>query len=107
MSDSDDSPTATNTAPVSFLRRHGGMLAVLLILVIYGFEAHARRQFAPTPATQGDQGAYLADAVRMYETNYAAVGERARMPVYPFLLSLIYEPGLTEEKFLERAQTFT
>ncbi|HKP02232.1 MAG TPA: hypothetical protein VJU77_02630 [Chthoniobacterales bacterium] len=83
------------------------MLVVLLILVIYGFEAHARRQFEPTPATQGDQGAYLADAVRMYETNYAAVGERARMPVYPFLLSFLYEPGLTEEKFLERAQTFT
>jgi hypothetical protein len=83
------------------------MLAVLLILAVYGCAAHGRRQFEPPPATQGDQGAYLADAVRMYETNYASVGERARMPVYPFLLSLIYQPGMPMEKFLERAQTFT
>ena len=28
------------------------------------------------------------------------------MPVYPFLLSLIYQPNLTEDEFLHRAQTF-
>ena len=90
-----------------FARKHACTAAVLVILVIYGFEAQARRRFHPTPAIQGDQSAYLADAVRMYETNYAAVGERARMPVYPFLLTFVYKPGLTEEQFLERAQSFT
>jgi hypothetical protein len=95
-------------AMVKQLGRKRGFTALMLaLLVIYGFEAHARRRFHPTPAIQGDQSAYLADAVRMYETNYAAVGERARMPVYPFLLTLIYKPGLTEEQFLERAQSFT
>src|SRR4051812_1727460 len=28
------------------------------------------------------------------------------MPVYPFLLSLIYRPDLTEDQFLHRAQVF-
>lgn len=79
---------------------------MLLILTIYGFEAHARRRWKSTPASLGDQGAYLAYAQQMQETGYTVVAERNRMPVYPFLLSLIYRPGMTETEFLRRAQTF-
>ncbi|HEX8920039.1 MAG TPA: hypothetical protein VF766_01090, partial [Pyrinomonadaceae bacterium] len=42
----------------------------------------------------------------LHESNYTVVTERNRMPVYPFLLSLIYEPGLSETQFLRRAQAF-
>jgi len=42
----------------------------------------------------------------MYESNYAVVGQRNRMPIYPFLLSLIYKPNMDEDQFLQRAQTF-
>jgi hypothetical protein len=90
----------------SFVRRHAGVFAAIVMLAIYGLEAHARRHFQPTPAIQGDQDAYLADSVQMYQTKYAAPGERARMPALPFLLSFIYRPGLTEQEFLERAQAF-
>lgn len=79
---------------------------MLLILTIYGFEAHARRRLMSTPPSFGDQGAYLAYAQQMHETGYAYVAERNRMPAFPFLLSLIYRPGLTETEFLTRAQTF-
>jgi hypothetical protein len=81
-------------------------IVVLLILMIYGVEAHARRQALSTPPSMGDQGAYLAYARQMYESNYTVVGQRNRMPVFPFLLSLIYEPGLNETQFLRRAQAF-
>lgn len=94
------------TVKYSFVRRHAGVFAAVIILAMYAVEAHARRHSQPRPAIQGDQGAYLADSVRMYQTNYAAPGERARMPVLPFLLSFIYRPGLTEPEFLERAQAF-
>ena len=42
----------------------------------------------------------------MHETNYAFVGDRNRMPVFPFLLSLIYRRGLSDAQFLARAQSF-
>jgi hypothetical protein len=89
-----------------FVRRHRLAAIVLAILVVYGCEAHARRQHMPTPASLGDQGAYLAHAQLMFESNYAVIGDRNRMPIFPFLLSLIYRPGESETQFLSRAQAF-
>jgi cytochrome bd-type quinol oxidase subunit 2 len=96
----------TIPAATQFLRRRGVALIVLLILAIYGFEAHARRRLMSTPASLGDQGAYLAHAQSMRESGYAFIAERNRMPVFPFLLSLIYRPGLSETEALRRAQAF-
>lgn len=82
-------------------------LIVLAILAVYAFEAHYRRQEKSTPAALGDQSAYLGYARHLYESNYTVTEDRNRMPVYPFLLSLIYRPGMTEDEFLGRAQSFT
>jgi hypothetical protein len=89
------------------LSRRAGALIVLAILTIYGFEAHARRHEKSTPAILGDQSAYLGYARHLSESNYTVTEDRNRMPVYPFLLSLIYRPGMTDDQFLSRAQTFT
>lgn len=83
------------------------ILAVVAILAIYGFEAYARNRERSTPAMLGDQSAYLGYARHLYESNYTVTEDRNRMPVYPFLLSLIYRPGMSEDEFLVRAQTFT
>ncbi len=88
------------------LRQRSIAIVVLFILTIYGFEAHARRRALSTPPSMGDQGAYLAYARHQYESNYAVVEDRNRMPIFPFLLSRIYEPGLSEAEFLTRAQAF-
>src|SRR2546423_14913945 len=90
-----------------FLRGRGVILGVLAILTIYGFEAHARSRQKSSPAMLGDQDAYLGYARHLYESNYTVTEDRNRMPVYPFLLSLIYRPGMSEEEFLLRAQAFT
>jgi hypothetical protein len=90
-----------------FLGGRTAILGVLAILAIYGFEAHARRQEKAIPARLGDQNAYLAYARDLYESHYTVTEDRNRMPVYPFLLSLIYRPGMTEDEFLTRAQGFT
>ncbi|HEX8078527.1 MAG TPA: hypothetical protein VF511_11990, partial [Chthoniobacterales bacterium] len=66
-----------------------------------------RRREKATPATLGDQSAYLGYARHLRESNYTVTEDRNRMPVYPFLLSLIYQPGMTEDEFLVRAQSFT
>jgi hypothetical protein len=86
-------------AATAFLRQRGVALLVLLVLTIYGFEAHARRREKSLSATLGDQSAYLGYARHLYESNYTVVEDRNRMPVYPFLLSFIYRPGMTETEF--------
>ena len=98
--------TVTEKAGRSVGRRTVALI-VLVILAVYGIEAHGRRHEKPAPATLGDQDAYLGYARHMYESNYTVTENRNRMPVYPFLLSLIYRPGMTEDEFLVRAQSFT
>lgn len=90
-----------------FPRRRVVIVGLLAILTIYGFEAHARNRERSTAAILGDQSAYLGYARHLYESNYTVTEDRNRMPVYPFLLSLIYRPGMSEGEFLVRAQTFT
>jgi hypothetical protein len=87
-------------------RRSGVALVVLLILALYAWEAHGRRAAEPLPLNRADQAAYLNYARRMHETHYAVAGDRNRMPVFPFLLSLIYRPGMSDGEFLARAQAF-
>jgi hypothetical protein len=91
---------------MSHFRRAGVALAVVVILTIYGVEAHARRKAVATPAMHSDQAAYLAYARQMRESGYSVIGVRNRMPAFPFLLSLIYRPDLDETQLLQRAQSF-
>lgn len=94
-------------AATQFPRPRTVALIVLALLAVYAFEAHQRRQEKSSPAALGDQSAYLGYARHLYESNYTVTEDRNRMPVYPFLLSLIYRPGMSEDEFLHRAQSFT
>src|SRR5215212_5660776 len=98
------------TSPVtrmrSIARRFGPALLLAIMLAVFLGEAHVRRTVWPTPADRGDQASYLRYARQMQKTNYAVVGDRNRMPVYPFLLSLLWKRGLSEAEFLARAQAF-
>ncbi|HYY12961.1 MAG TPA: hypothetical protein VE758_00855 [Chthoniobacterales bacterium] len=87
--------------------RGGTLLAVAIVLAVYGLEAHARRAAVPMPAMHSDQAAYLAYAREMRESGYTFTGTRNRMPVFPFLLSLLYRPGIDATEFLKRAQSFS
>lgn len=53
-----------------------------------------------------DQSAYMEYARRMATSDYAYVGGRDRMPIYPFLQSLLYRPGLSDEEFFRRGKIF-
>jgi hypothetical protein len=89
-----------------FVCRSALTLAVISVLALYGWEAHARRQVDPTPLNRADQAAYLNYARNLRESNYAVAGDRNRMPVFPLLLSLVYRPGMADAEFLDRAQSF-
>ncbi len=98
--------TPRTFSPKTNRRRGIVWLALLGILAIYLLEGHARRVTIQTLRSQGDQGAYLDFARDLHRTDYAFVGGRNRMPVYPFLLTFVYEDGMSEEQFLARAQSF-
>jgi hypothetical protein len=65
-----------------------------------------RRKAVPTPAMHSDQAAYLAYARQMCESGHTFAGTRNRMPVFPFLLSRIYQPKMDNAEFFKRAQSF-
>jgi len=67
----------------------------LAILYLHGSLTHAER--VNTDPSTFDQSAYLNYARKMRATGYAHVGSRDRMPLYPFLQSLVYRPDRGEE----------
>jgi hypothetical protein len=53
-----------------------------------------------------DQSAYMDYARGMATMKSAYVGDRARMPLYPFLQSLLYRPGTSDDEFFRRGKAF-
>lgn len=96
-----------NDRATQFPRQRWAFWLVVVVLAVYALEAHARARKYSAPADLGDQGAYLGYARHLHESNYTVTEDRNRMPVYPFLLSLIYRPGMSETEFLVSAQKFT
>ena len=80
------------------------LLAALAVAYVLGGLDHSRR--VNTDATTFDQSAYLHYARQMRATDYAFTGDRSRMPLYPFLQSLLCEPGLDDDQLFERAKRF-
>ena len=80
------------------------LTVLLLLFYVYGAVEHSKR--VNLDVERVDQGAYLSYARSMYETNYNFMGGRNRMPVYPFLQSLIYDPALTQNESFTRGKHF-
>jgi hypothetical protein len=95
-----------NLLPTTHLRQKIVVCAMLALLSVYASEAHARRIVLPSPATEADQAAYLAEASKMRARDYDYGGGRNPMPAYGAVLSLAYADGLTKDEFLNRAQIF-
>lgn len=77
---------------------------VVLCLLLYCHSALKHSQIVNVDFDRGDQAAYLRYAKNLNESSYRFIGKRNRMPVYPFLQSLIYEPNLTEDQFFIRGK---
>ena len=87
------------------------MAVALLVAALAGFyylgaTEHGRR--VNVDRSRADQSGYLWDAVAVHG-NWQGnppvlIGERNRMPVYPGLLALLYEPDLSPDVFFERGK---
>mgnify|MGYP004487198075 CR=1 FL=1 len=81
-----------------------GCAALFIFLYVNGALEHSK--IVNLDVNASDQAAYLSYAKNLYETDYNLVGGRNRMPVYPMLLSLIYNPNLTQNQFFDRSKVF-
>lgn len=81
--------------------------AALALLFVAGASTHAGR--VNTSKARGDQSGYLQDAKNIYANWHETgaprlIGERNRMPLYPAVLLLAYDPWRSDDTFFERAK---
>ena len=84
----------------------GALLLALGWLYVAGAMRHGAQ--VNVSRVRADQSGYLWDAVAIHQDRQAGterlIGERNRMPLYPWLLSWLYEPALNPDQFFDKAK---
>jgi hypothetical protein len=71
---------------------------------LYWYGAYQQMTMVNTNMDRVDQSAYMRYASDLYKSGYTYIGNRNRMPVYPFLQSLFYHPKLKSETFFQQGK---
>lgn len=82
------------------------LLSVIIVLLVVGYAWRAV-QIAENDNTDrfsADQGAYMNYTQDVWEHGFFAQGDRARMPLYPWVQSLFYDPDLGDEELFRRGK---
>lgn len=88
----------------------GRATKLLLILASLGFSLALYRHITEIQRDVNvnmgsmDQFAYMAFAKRAYESGYTFTGNRARMPLFPWVQALFYSPEMSDEAFFEQGK---
>jgi len=77
----------------------------LAIGMLYWHGAMEQLLYVNTDMRSTDQGAYMNYARRMHDSGYTVMGNRNRMPVYPFLQSLFYSTDMDTKTFFMNGKT--
>lgn len=82
--------------------------AVLVLAFVYHAAASMHSRAMNMQRVRADQSGYLWDAVAIYQGRHGGpdtlIGERNRMPIYPWLLSWLYDPAMSPDEFFETAK---
>lgn len=79
-------------------------MLVIVVLSLYLYGVRQQFLYVNTDPSRTDQSAYMQVAEQLKTSNYTALTDRNQMPVYLFLLSLLYEPGLSDDTFFARGK---
>lgn len=89
-------------------RRLLAIAAILVLAFCYHAGASMHSRAMNTQRVRADQSGYLWDAVAIYQGRHGGpetlIGERNRMPVYPWLLSWLYDPAMSPDEFFAVAK---
>ena len=77
---------------------------ILVVVGCYVYGAMHQLNHMNLDINANDQRSYIRYATRLVESHYSYVGDHNRMPVYPFLQSLFYRPGMSAETFFMRGK---
>jgi hypothetical protein len=80
------------------------LLGSLLFTALYYYGAWQQSTKINTNMDSTDQSAYMIYSLNMVNSNYTYIGERSRMPVYPFLQALFYQPDMSLQEFFEQGK---
>lgn len=79
------------------------LFAAMIFGILYWQGAVQQLELNKSPGVI-DQDAYMEYAQRLYKTDYTYIGDRNRMPVYPFLQSLFYRKHLHRKIFFQEGK---
>jgi hypothetical protein len=90
------------------LARNGKKIfpAFLIFLCIYVLGASVQAFHVNTDMAKADQLDYLSRAISLKTDLYKNIADGNRMPVYLYLLSFLYHPGLPMEEYFQRGKIF-
>jgi hypothetical protein len=80
------------------------ILAAGIFIGLYWYGASLQMTDVNTNMGYTDQSAYMRYASDLYKSGYTYIGDRNRMPVYPFLQSLFYNPKLPSDIFFQEGK---
>jgi hypothetical protein len=79
-------------------------ILVVLVFGLYWYGAVQQLTLVNTSMGRTDQSAYMNYTRILYDTRYTYPGNGNRMPLYPLVQSLFYQPGMEDEHFFERGK---
>jgi len=80
-------------------------LLLLITAVFYAYASYRQLTHINTKNYWCDQESYVFYAMRLHDTpDY--IGDYNRMPIYPWMLSFIYDSSMSEDDFFDRAKVF-
>ena len=82
----------------------GWILLISCVVLLYLYGAMQSALHVNTDLTRSDQSAYMNYARRLYEEQLDYPGDRNRMPAYPLIQSLFYDPSLSQEAFFAQGK---
>lgn len=92
------------------LRLLAPAIVVIALAIFYTWGATHHATTVNTARARADQSGYLWDAVGIHMMRHGSpdglIGERNRMPVYPWLLSWLYDPAMSPDEFFEVAKVW-
>jgi hypothetical protein len=86
------------------LKIAAAILVTVILAGLYWYGSSLQMTHVNTNIGEVDQSAYMNYASELYKSGYTYIGGRNRMPVYPFLQSLFYNPGLQSETFFQQGK---
>jgi hypothetical protein len=89
-----------------FTLNRKNIILIVIFLSSYLLGASVQAFYVNTDMNKADQLDYMSRAISLKNDLNKNITEGNRMPVYPYLLSFLYHPGMSMEDFFQRGKIF-